>query len=96
MAWTRRNDATRSRHGDHLPPSPRSSPSEVQLLSARNVGVAVVVIILMEVFSTDGFRQNIRSRHIGQGRGSRRREDTVVAAVTLDRFLLCSRARQLP
>src|ERR1700681_2890895 len=69
---------TRSRHGDHLSPSPRSTPSEVRLLGARNVGVAVVVIILMAVFSTDDFRQNIRSRHIGQGRGPRRREDALV------------------
>src|SRR6516225_2840751 len=53
-------------------------PSKVRLLGARNVGVAVVVIILMAVFSTDDFRQNIRSRHIGQGRGPRRREDALV------------------
>ena len=56
----------------------RSSPSEVRLLGARSVGIAVVVIILMEVFSTDDFGKNTRSRHIGQGRGPRRREDALV------------------
>jgi hypothetical protein len=43
----------------------RSSPSEVRLLSARNVGVAAIVIVLMEVFRTDTFRRTFRSRYIG-------------------------------
>src|SRR5215471_15582136 len=58
--------------------TPRSIFSEVRLLRARSVGVAVVVIILMEVFSADAFRHNIGSRHIGQGGGPRRREDALV------------------
>jgi hypothetical protein len=49
----------------HSSPSPRSSPSEVRLLSVRSVGVALVVIILMEVFSTDTFRRTFRSRYVG-------------------------------
>ena len=56
----------------------RSSASEIRLLRARSVGVAVVVIILVEVFGTDGFGIDTRSRHIGQGRGPRRREDALV------------------
>src|SRR5205809_6048424 len=56
----------------------RSSSSEVRLVRARSIGVAVVVIILMKVVGTDGFRRNIRPRHIGQGRGPRRREDALV------------------
>ena len=51
---------------------------EVRLLSPRSVGVAAVVIILTEIFSTDVFRQDGRSRHIGEGRGPRRREDALV------------------
>src|SRR5580692_7145064 len=57
---------------------PRSLSSEVRLLGARNVGVAVVVIVLMDVVGTHGFRRSIRSRHIGQGRGPRGREDALV------------------
>src|SRR5258706_376676 len=57
---------------------PPFSPSEVRLLSAVNGGVAFVLKILMKVFRTGGFRHNIRSRHIGQGGGPRRREDALV------------------
>jgi hypothetical protein len=46
-----------ARHSGHLSPSLRSLPLEVGLLSARNVGVAVVVIVLMDVFSTNLFRK---------------------------------------
>src|SRR5262249_25961872 len=39
------------------------------------------------IFIRDGFRQNIRSRHVGQGRGSRRRKDALVLDRPLpDRF----------
>src|SRR5215470_12755591 len=64
-----------TRHGNHVSPFTRSSPSEVRLFSARNVGVAVVIIVLIEVFSTDCFPQDRRSRHIGQGRRPRHRKD---------------------
>src|SRR3954469_10166321 len=53
-----------------------SLSSEIRLLGARDVDV--LLIKSMDVFSTDGFPQNRRSRHVGQGRGPRRREGALV------------------
>src|SRR5215470_5834356 len=58
-------------------------PSEVRLLSMRNVGVAVVVIILMGVFSTDNLWPRAGPRYVSKRRGPRRREDPLI----LDRQL---------
>src|SRR5262249_32975787 len=63
--------------------SPPRRRSEVRLISARNVGVAAVVIILMGVFSTDNLWPRARPRYVSKRRGPRCREDTLI----LDRQL---------
>jgi hypothetical protein len=57
--------------------------SEARLISARNVGVAAVVIILMGVFSADNFWPRVGPRYVSKRRGPRRREDPLI----LDRQL---------
>src|SRR5215813_15232228 len=63
--------------------SPPRRRSEVRLISARNVGVAAVVIILMGVFSTDNLWPRAGPRYVSKRRGPRRREGPLI----LDRQL---------
>jgi hypothetical protein len=63
--------------GVHLSLAP-ISPSEVRLVSARNVGLFPGIVVLIAVFSTDHFRPCVGPWHISQGRGPRRREHALI------------------
>src|SRR4051812_36990988 len=75
--WFIMTSSVSAARGSAMKPSLRPVPcSEIRLRSARDVDV--LLIKSMDVFSTDGFPQNRRSRYVGQGRGPRRGEGALV------------------